>query len=221
MTHTREVLESLGGLPYEGPTAFHHEFWHAVWCGLGDFGRDHGYIWDDHAAYRKVVPILEKEAGHPLDIETKGWFTKQAYGANPRYKVGIWELPGYDATIRKLVLDDISAHPLWYAHVLYKRAERILTETTPISIAYGDEREDYPAEWVSVACAPLLLVLLLMRRFFSTKLLLFATPLSIPAFLIYSGAGVTNYSCFHLIGVSIVVMGVLRWFVHRLRVRVG
>jgi hypothetical protein len=205
MQHTRDVLVAVGGTPYEGPTRYHHEFWHAIWCGLGDFGEDHGYKWDDHAAYAVVVPLLQEKAGSKLGVtSTKGWFTSQTYAGNPRYRVGIWELPGYDETIRKLVVTDIRAHPGWYAGILLKRAERIATHTTPVSVALGNWR------WTSEgdddsgpASIALFGVLLALRRWFWAKLLVFSLPLSLPAFLVFSGAGMTNYSCFHLVGFAI------------------
>jgi hypothetical protein len=206
MQHTREVLVSVGGTPYGGPTRYHHEFWHAIWCGLGDFGEDHGYKWDDHAAYAVVVPRLQEKAGNTLGVtSTKGWFTTQMYDQNPHYRVGIWELPGYDETIRDLVVTDIREHPGWYAGILWKRIERIATKTTPVSVALQNWRwtsdGDDDSGPLSIGLFGLLLV---FRRWFWAKLLLFSLPLSLPAFLVYSGAGMTNYSCFHLVGIAII-----------------
>lgn len=220
MAESRAALIAAGGNPYDGPTVYHHEFWHAIWCGLGDFGQDHGYRWDDHAAYRSIIPDLERTAGHPFDIDTKGWFTKSWYGENPRYRVGIWELPGYDEAARDQVLRDIRAHPAWYLGVLWKRAKRIATENTPFQIVWEGGRwtDEDVSPYLGMGCVPLLLWSLVRKRWFWTKLLLFTTPLSIPAFAVYSGAGITNYTCFHLVGAVIFIVaffeGVLR-FVRR------
>src|SRR5262249_12296218 len=54
-----QAVRSAGGHPYEGPRHDAHVFWHAVWCGLGDFDTKYGYQWNDLAAYAYAEPILE------------------------------------------------------------------------------------------------------------------------------------------------------------------
>ena len=59
------IIENEGYV-YTGGKIPSHKFWHPVFCGLGDFGTDKGYVWDDKVAYRYALPILEQRLHQKL-----------------------------------------------------------------------------------------------------------------------------------------------------------
>jgi hypothetical protein len=198
-----QVLRTVGGVPYTGPVEPFHEFWHPVWCGLGDFDNKHGYAWDDRQAYRYALPILEARAGRRLGLDTAHGNQSSSYDGAGRYPRFFSETPGYHQVIRERVLRDIREDPRWYGTILLQRAQRILRETTPVQLAWGSERKRVERQWFGWASLGLLGLLGLRRDGLSLRLLLFSTPLSLNAWLIYSGGGLTRYSAFHLVAAAL------------------
>jgi hypothetical protein len=205
-----QVLRAVGGVPYTGPVEPFHEFWHPVWCGLGDFDAKYGFAWDDRQAYRYALPILEARAGRRLDLDTAHGNQSSSYDGAGRYPRFFSETPGYHQVIRERVLTAIREDPRWYGTILLQRAQRILRETTPVQLAWGAERKRFTRSWVGWGSLALLAALSLRRDGPSVRLLLFSTPLSLNAWLIYSGGGLTLYSAFHLVAAAIVAYGALR-----------
>jgi hypothetical protein len=46
-TRSEAFVARSGGQVLHAPPGQHHAFWHAVFCGLGDYGADRGFAWDD------------------------------------------------------------------------------------------------------------------------------------------------------------------------------
>src|SRR5260221_10132100 len=65
-------LHAVGGHPFPGPIRMYHHFWHPVWCGLGDFGDDKGYKWEDVTALAYARPILQQRYGEYVPDPTFG-----------------------------------------------------------------------------------------------------------------------------------------------------
>ncbi len=216
---TNALLERVGGVPYTGPVEPYHEVWHPIWCGLGDFDTKYGYVWDDRVAYAYALPILEARAGRPLGLDTGHGPQPQSYDGQGYYPKFFSETPGYHEIIREKVLRDLRGDPRWYATILLKRVGKILTDTTPMQLAYGARREQYTSKWLGPLSLALLVGLIARRRWLPAKLLLFSTPLSLNPFLIYSGGGLTHYSCFHLFAAVLFayefVTAMSAWFARR------
>ncbi len=200
---TNALLTRVGGVPYTGPVEPYHEVWHPIWCGLGDFDADHGYAWDDRAAYRYARPVLEARAGRPLGLDTENGPQPRFYDDAGHYERYFSETPGYHEVIREKVVRDVRADPGWYATILLKRVGRILTETTPVQLTIGAHRARVRAGWVGPVALAILVVQLARRRWMPAKLLLFSLPLSLNPLLVYSSGGLTNYSCFHLVAAAL------------------
>ncbi len=208
------VVKDAGGHTYDGPRQQHHFFWHALWCGLGDFDRKYGYEWSDVKAFSYAWPILQRRGfvprGYPLtapdeccDTLTFGvyWDVGRQYARTPQ------ELPEYIEIMRDKVLRDIRSDPLWYTSILVKRAERIITESTPPSLAAGNGWSiSLPGRavwgWLAVAVA---FVLLWLRDWRRLKTVAFSLPLAGTAILVYSDHGIALYNIAHLIAFAVLV----------------
>jgi hypothetical protein len=201
------VVKAAGGHPYDGPRQVYHFFWHALWCGLGDFDTRYGYEWNDLAAMAYALPILEargfRAEGYPaLEPQPYDSLTLGVYWDRGRkYARTIFELPQYADVIRDKLLHDVSHDPAWYLGILGKRAWRLFTTTTPPSLSLGDGRRASLPErpiWGALALGVALL-LLQARRGFLLKVLLFTLPVSTTPLLVYSGQGAVYYNVAHLV----------------------
>jgi hypothetical protein len=197
------AVAAVGGSAYTGPREYFHEFWHAVFCGLGDFDTKYGYEWQDLVAYAYAKPRLEK-ANPGLTLYMNA-IQPRSYDAAGIYPIFFSETPGYHDLIRDKVLGDIKKDPKWYAGLLESRVERILETTSRVGFATAQKQYYANGTLVGWACVPLLLLLMLSRRWTELKLLLFSTPLSIAPLCIYSDRGMSYYSCFHVFGAFIIL----------------
>ncbi len=206
------VVKAAGGHTYDGPRQKHHFFWHAIWCGLGDFDQKYGYEWSDVKAYSYAWPILQRQGfvarGYPLtapdkccDALTLGtyWDEGRLYARTPQ------ELDEYIEILREKVLRDIGNDPLWYATIVVKRAARILGESTPPSLAVGNGSSvSLPGRavwgWLGVG---VVLVLLWRRDWAPLKTVAFCLPPAGTALLVYSAHGVALYSIAHLVALAL------------------
>ena len=204
-------VKAAGGHPYDGPRHLHHFVWHAIWCGLGDFDARYGYEWNDLKGMKYALPIM-KDRGFvatgypPLGPQPYDSLTLRVYWDRGRkYARTPFEVPEYIAVIREKVVHDITHDPLWYATIVGKRVWRLLTRTTPPSLALGDGRLlSLPpsALWGFLPLAAALLALR-ARSAFLLKVLLFLAPLATTAVVIYSGEGTVYYSVLHLVAFAV------------------
>jgi len=197
-------VAAVGGHPYPGPRHRYHMAWHSIWCGLGDFDRKHGYVWNDVVAARYARPILEQKHG----LELPPWDGKSLVYENAfwdhagKYYKTPYEVPHYGEVLRAKVLHDVLHDPLWYLGILARRAWRVLCETSPVRLALGRRWLELPMHGL-VAIA--VLALLLWRRCWPlAKVLCFSVPLSLTALLVYSGHGMCLYSCYHVLAAALV-----------------
>lgn len=213
----RAVVTAAGGHPYDGPRHAHHFVWHALFCGLGDFDRTHGYAWNDVAGIDYALPIMKARGfvaegypaveKQPFDALTLGvyWDRARKYARTP------FEVPEYTAVIREKVLHDVTHEPLWYLSILARRVWRLLTDTTPPAFVRGDGtgwRLPRSAAWGFLPFA-VAAVLGRARSVFLLKVLVFTLPLAGTALLVYSGGGTAYYAIAHLVAFALVLAWVL------------
>ncbi len=179
----RRVVAAAGGQPYDGPRHRMHLLWHPIWCGLGDFDTRYGHRWHDDTAYAYATAVLAKSRG--LD----------------RFEHGVLWDPEYEQTLRAAVLDHVFSDPLWYLDILASRVRRLIVETTPLRLGLGRAFLDFPMH--GLVFALLLVVATRARSGVLVRLLLFPLATSLPALLIHSGAGMTNYSWYHLMAAAV------------------
>jgi len=190
------TIERVGGTPYPGPYADYHEFWHPVWCGLGDFDRTHGYVWDDRAAYAYAIPIMRDK--YHVDIpstDVSGNFIEgESWDAAGFYPKLFSELPHYDEVIRDKVLGDIRSDPQWYLTILAQRVQRILFDNAPLQVAWGARRLQLPAQVGGWLLLGAFVVCAYRRDSTGIALILFTLPLWATPLFVYSGRGISSYA---------------------------
>ena len=214
-----EIVAAVGGDPYTGPYETHHQVWHPIWCGLGDFDEKYGYRWDDRAAYNYALPVLEEEYG--IDVPDRSpqshFFRDTHWGASRYYKKFPHEMPHYHEVIRNKVVSDISRDPGWYIEILARRTWRLLTQTTPLRVRGWTGAIELPSN--GIVYLALLGYLIVKRRSFYVRLALFTLPTCLTALLIYSGRGTTYYAIYHLVGAAIILQLALEALARRRRGR--
>lgn len=201
---TAAKVAEVGGSVFTGPRYYYHEFWHVIWCGLGDFDTKKGYEWNDANAFRYVVPRLQ--AMHPEEKLRVYHWIERTYDAQGKYPVFIGEISGYHDIVRDKIVGDIKSDPAWYVDILAKRVKRTLDSTTPVGFAHAREGLFVSGRLLGWMWPPLLLVVLFLRRWDYAKLLVFSLPLSITPIAIYSDRGMTNYSTYHVFAVFVVLV---------------
>jgi hypothetical protein len=205
-----QVVREAGGHPFTGPMLRYHTAWHTLWCGLGDFDTRYGYQWHDKRAKLYARPILAEKYGEIMPPWDPGKPMCDAWwdDAKKYYKLP-HELPHYDIVVRDKVLHDVTHDPAWYLGILAQRAWRILTETTPVRLAWDGAWATLPMH--GLVAIPLLGLLVWARAWFLVKLLLFFVPLSFVALLIYSGGGTCYYSAYHLAAAAVLAAVAFEW----------
>lgn len=184
-----------GGEVFRAPGGLHHTFWHAVYCGLGDYGTDRGFTWDDRDAFRWATTRDPVSNPHPLPYTyVDGYYLQETYDGV--HRIAPTDLPAYNALVRRRVLGEIGAHPLWYIRILFARIVAIQRDATPAAISVGSSTWAVPgAGWLTL---PVLLLALWRRSMFHVMLIAFLLPLSAAALLVYSAKGMTFYGLAHL-----------------------
>jgi hypothetical protein len=206
-----EVVRVAGGHPYNGPRSAHHFFWHALWCGLGDFDQKYGHQWSDREAAEQVLPILASRHGSPTGyspVKTKryDWLTMGVYWDRARkYARTPFETPEYVQVIREQIMHEVTTDPAWYLTILGKRVLRIMTQTTAPSLHLGRGFVLSPPDLPVYGLLALLVVYLLIRarQWLLLKVIIFTLPLAGTALVVYSGGGTPYYNVYHLVAFGI------------------
>lgn len=195
-------VEQAGGRVFPGRHSYNHALWHAVYCGLGDFGGDRGFVWDDRAAFRWATTRDPVTNPRPLPYHYRdGYYLEETYdGVHP---IALTDLPEYNQLVRDRVVNAVRAEPLWYARILLQRGGAILGQATPAALSVGVAHLRLPAVgWLLI---PILLLSCVLRRSFEVKLILFTLPLSAAALFVYSGRGMTYYGIAHLVALAVAI----------------
>ena len=206
------TLERVGGTPYPGPYMRYHELWHPIWCGLGDFDRTHGYVWDDRAAYAYAIPIMRDE--YHVDIprpDVSASFIKgDSWDGKGLYPKLFSELPHYTEVIRDKVLADIRTDPEWYLTILAQRLHRVLFENAPAQVAWGSHRWRLPAAAGGWLLLGALVAFACLRDWTATALISFTLPLWAAPLFVYSDRGMASYaSVSHSVAAAVIAARVV------------
>jgi hypothetical protein len=203
------TLARVGGHPYPGNIRMYHHFWHPVWCGLGDFDKKYGYVWDDNRALAYAKPILQQKFKQHVPSTTLGVSVKnnldEYWDEDGFYKKLPYDIPNYNEIIRDKILHDIKTDPKWFGRILYQRVARILNEATPVRVSTRTGWWDVPL-LSGKLFLPVLLLALLARAKFATKLLLFTVPTVTTALIVFCDRGIPWYGIFHLVMAGIVTV---------------
>jgi len=131
-----QFVERAGGTRFPGQHSYNHALWHAVWCGLGDFGRDRGFAWDDRAAFRWATTRDPVTNPRPLPYHYRdGYYLEETYDGV--HHIAFTDLRAYNQLVRDRVVSVVRADPLWYGRILLRRAGAILDQATPPSLTVG------------------------------------------------------------------------------------
>lgn len=200
--HAEQFVARAGGRVFHAPHGTHHEFWHAIYCGLGDYGTDRGYFWDDRVAFHWATTRDPITNPHPIPYHyVRGYYLEETYDGV--HHIAPTDLPGYNRLVRARVLTEIRHHPQWYARILFHRAVAILRDATPAALSLGSLTVGIPgAGWLSI---PVLVFAFWRRRFFHAALILFMLPLSAVAMIVYSAKSMTFYGIAHLIALAVAI----------------
>jgi hypothetical protein len=191
-----------GGEVFHAPHNTHHAFWHAVCCGLGDYGEDRGFSWDDELLFEWATTLDPVTNPHPLPYDYQdGYYFEETYDGI--HHIAPTDLPEYNQLVRRRVLTAIREHPVWYAGILWQRLLAIQRDATPAALSLGNRTLALPGVgWIT---APVLLFTLWRRKYFHAMLILFVLPLSAVALLVYSAKGMTSYGIAHLIALAVAI----------------
>ncbi len=196
------LVKEHQGHVYTGSRISGHNFWHPVFCGLGDFDKKYGYAWDDLVAYRYAVPVLKQK--YHLTLPWKGdYHTGEYYDKDSLYYKKFDEIPEYENVIREKVLHDVRNDPAWYMTIVGRRMLRTLTQTIPIP-------------WLAWLLIPIWLIFIKKIRRVHWIMLLSSLPLSVSPILIYSGKGATYTSVFLYI-LLVILLGDFLMHTNRLK----
>ncbi len=195
-----QFVAQAGGRVFPGQHSHNHSLWHAVYCGLGDFGGDRGFVWDDRAAFRWATTRDPVTNPRPLPYHYRdGYYLEETYDGV--HHIAPTDLPEYNRLVRGRVVSVVRADPLWYSSILLQRVAAILGQATPAAISVGVAHLRLPGVgWLLI---PVLLFLCLQRRTFEWKLTVFTLPLSLVALLVFSGRGMTGYGIAHLVALAV------------------
>ena len=197
----RRFVADHGGHPLPSAPMRHHNIWHTLLCGLGDYDHKYGHVWSDDPTYASVMTTVMRE--DPSVRYSGGRFLEAFHDPEHLYPIHVCELPAYGAAARHNFLGAIRGDPRWYARILGRRLIRIMNETTPLSIELGIMRLSFPLPgWIVLVA---LAAALAARDGFAIKVILFTAPLSLTALCMYSGIGNTYYAIFHLIAIAVLI----------------
>jgi len=177
-----ELVRLNKGHVYKGAKISGHNFWHPVFCGLGDYDTKYGYEWNDKKAYAYAIPILQREYNMNISYSGK-YHTDDYYDADSLYYKKPEELMNYEKVVKAKVVSDIKNDPMWYVTILIKRVFKTLTTTIPLP-------------YVGWLIFPLTFYLFKKKKWSLLKLILVSLPLSATSIMVYSGKGSTYNSVF-------------------------
>jgi hypothetical protein len=201
LDRAERFVADAGGRVFRPPGGTHHATWHAIHCGLGDYGGDRGFSWDDRAAFRWATT---RSATNPDPIPYRyvsGYYLEATHDGV--HRVAPTDLPEYNRRVRDRVLDQIRREPLWYLGILLRRSLAILRDATPASLSAGPVTLAVPgAGWLLI---PVLAFAAWRRHRLHAALILFTLPLSALALIVYSGRGMTFYGIAHLVALAVAI----------------
>lgn len=199
---TKILVAQKKGHVYTGKRIKGHQFWHPVFCGLGDFDRKYGYAWKDQVAYQYAIPILRDRYQisypyHPDSLHFQAW-----YDSARIYYIKFDEIEAYEKVMKEKVFNDIQQDPGWYFNILQQRIFRILHDCLPFSNAGF---LFFPA---------IALVYVRKQRQYLALLLASCLPCAVPL-LIHSGLGATLNPLYGIVALAILIHFLFSYLNHK------
>ncbi len=189
---TSQLVSLNKGHVYNGAKISGHNFWHPVFCGLGDFDTKYGYEWNDIKAYDYAIPVLNRKYKMKISYSRR-YHTDDYYDEAKLYYKKPEELPYYEEVVKEKVLSDIKNDPVWYIEIIVKRIFRTLTKTIPVS-------------YIGLLLFPLVYILVRRKLWDWIKILVVSLPLSATSIIVHSGRGTTYNSVFVYFIIAIIIM---------------
>jgi len=202
---TSHLVGLQGGHVYNGAKITGHNFWHPLYCGLGDFDTKYGYEWNDVKTYNYALPILNQKYNMGIQYSPGRYRTDDYYDEHRLYYKKPEELPHYEEVVREKVLSDIKKDPLWYATIIVRRIYRTLTWTIPKSK-------------IGLLLFPLVYFLYRRKDWDWIKLIVVSLPLSATSIIVYSGSGTTYNSLFVYFVIVIILDQLFRYLKEKVNV---
>lgn len=197
VNEAHQFVLNHGGTIRTGETLRHHPFWHAIAAGLGDFGKDAGFVWEDRALYSLALPAINKKLGRNYSLQ--GYYYVEP-GSPEQQWVRAETLPEYSQFMREMVLSKISSDPWWYAKILKQRIITIASAWSSVCVQWG--RGDIRLPQVTWLFIPLIVACVMMKRSGYLKLIAFSLPTCFIPLFVTSIGGAHNYSIVHLLVVA-------------------
>lgn len=200
---TKDLVENIGGYAFNGARTDKHPLWHPLLAGLGDYGQDKGFEWNDRQIFIKVANYANK----PLRIVRHNQF----YDKEHIYYKRVETLDFYSDSAKKLFIKTILDDPLWYINIIIKRIKAMIIDIPPIQI-------NLIFKSLNINFFGLLLFMMIVYFFINIKqhiylkeykiieffkitklevfIVLSALFISVAIILIYSGKGITNIAIY-------------------------
>ena len=202
-------VTAQGGHPYLGPRPRHHLFWHPFYCGLGDFGQDRGYAWNDFNAYAYALPILRQRLNNPSLWESFGqkagldsYFMDETFDEAKRYPKKLEDIPGYEDILRDKVISDIAGDPLWYLKILLRRTGVLLFDTNGLQLSIPRYYLDLQLPVLGLATVAAAVVAGFRRHPEILFLILASLSVALPTIVISSMLKTQFYSIAHILATA-------------------
>jgi hypothetical protein len=205
------IVEEAGGVVFDRKVIQGgHPLWHAVFCGLGDFGKDKGYEWKDRFAYSYAFPELEKtyKQKYGIDLDYRGSrMLGNTYDETGRFPMKMEDFPEYMDILTRKMKKDFSEDPIWVLSIYARRTWVALVNLSPVHLSIGKVSIYFPylANVLGVLLLPAAFFLYRRRDYFELKLLLFTLPLATTTILLMSGENNSYASVFHLILLAMLI----------------
>lgn len=218
----KNYVRNHGGHPYEGNMYNYHKIWHPIFCGLGDYGEDKGYKWDDLVAYRYALPQMRRILGDPdlwksFSPENNpagvlsSYYTDTYYDSAKIYRMKLEDLPVYEQVLKNKVIADIKEDPVWYLTILWKRIRYYFDRTTGLDLSLFGKSMHFEFKMLGWMILISVILGLLLRDGMYLKLTLISMCLAAPGILIYSGGNIRYYSIAHIFACLYLVKSIFKY----------
>jgi hypothetical protein len=190
------LVAQAGGHVWSGDMARKHPVWPAVWCGLGDFGGKHGFVWDDGIDTAYAWRLLRDKYGY-TDADLSGFHDEQE-----KFRKFFWHHGPVEDIFRRSVLGKIRRDPIWFVGVAVQRVIAVFDVTIPLFLSIPPERVVIPLSgWLVI---PLVVWLWFSNRRPLAKVILFTLPLAGIMLLITTEFEMPYFNIYHLMAVAVI-----------------
>lgn len=198
VAEAHKFVRDAGGTIRAGTTLAHHPVWHPIAAGLGDFGTNRGFVWDDTIIFKNALPLINQK--YNRKFEWKGYFYVEPGMAEHEW-VKPEAMPEYVEVVREMVISTIMNDPWWYVEVLKKRWQKLEYTFSTVRITSATDSYPFPlSKWIF---CPILIACVLARRLDRLKLVAFSLPTCFVPLFITTIQGSANYAISHLVAAAV------------------